>query len=214
MPSSTRVPVAVAGLCKERQDDAGELPLHGEDPTAIWQAGSDEPSEHADLAADRDVGRIDPDQLRIPGTRGVQRGVVIRWTPGRAASPQPPRAARARRPEAGNPSDAVFRYPPSVVNGSWTNPAVAEGLHPTRSLTPMPSLSSARAAAGSIDRLRDTVSAPHAAVNSRLKLGVGRPVQRIATCRSRASACISSGAARLCAANQSSPLGLMSTRRQ
>jgi len=44
--------------------------------------------------------------------------------------------------------------------------------------------------------------------------GVGRPARSRAAWSSRASACISSGAARLCAPNHSSPRGLASIRRQ
>jgi len=50
--------------------------------------------------------------------------------------------------------------------------------------------------------------------SNRSRLGAGRPVWRIASRRSPASAYISSGAARLCAPNHSSPLGPFSTRRQ
>jgi hypothetical protein len=63
-------------------------------------------------------------------------------------------------------------------------------------------------------RLTEWVGAHTGVASNRSRSGVRCPVGRSASCSSRASERISSGAARVCAANHSSPRGLARTRRQ
>ena len=152
------------------------------------------------------------------GTHRARRAILDVILLRRPATAARTAACAPTHPQPARPPPVLDEVPRRMCSVTGTSSGLfADGSSRTGTASGTSQTHSARGAWRSCrwsSRSRDSVSAHVGMASNRSRLGVGRPVWRIASRRSPASAYISSGASRLCAPNHSSPLGPFSTRRQ